>query len=81
MNSPNHTGFGGTGTVMRGSSLLGGAVSSRVHPRNGSVDNSDRGLPFLGRESSNSRSLDDMSSAESDEDNSGKTHPTLAKHR
>ncbi|KAF2117721.1 hypothetical protein BDV96DRAFT_597608 [Lophiotrema nucula] len=80
-NNPSDAGFGGNRTVKPGSSLLGGSASARMHPRNSSVDIGDRGLPFLGREPSNSRSLDDRSSPDSDEDHSGKTRPTLANHR
>jgi hypothetical protein len=75
-NSSNN-GFGGTrmATVKPGSSLLGGAYSGRVHVRENSADGG-----FRGREPSTSRSLDDMSSADSDEDR-GKPRPTLANYR
>ncbi|KAF2709306.1 hypothetical protein K504DRAFT_476657 [Pleomassaria siparia CBS 279.74] len=76
-NSPND-GFGGTrmATVKPGSSLLGGAASGEAHARDNSADSA----VFRGREHSTSRSLDEMSSADSDEDR-GKSRSSLANYR
>lgn len=71
-------GFGGTrmATVKPGSSLLGGAASGQARARDNSADSG----AFRGRQPSTSRSLDDMSSADSDEDR-GKPRPSLANYR
>jgi hypothetical protein len=82
-NSPIDTGFGGNrlATVRPGSSLYGSGASSNPRARQPSAD-----YVFKGRESSVSRSHDDMSSEnsgnhDSDEDHSGKSRPSLANHR
>lgn len=83
-NSPKDTGFGGNrlATVLPGSSLYGGSSSSYPRPRQSSASD----YVFTGRESSVSRSHDDMSSEHSgdptsDEDRSGKSRPSLGNHR
>lgn len=75
--------FGGNrqAAVKPGSSLFGGASAGQmhqVHPRDRPTDSA-----FHRRESSTSRSLDDMSSEHdpSDEDRGGKPRPSLANHR
>jgi hypothetical protein len=66
-------------TVKPGSSLLGGAHGGQMHARENSADGGAGGA-FRGREPSASRSLDDMSSADSDEDRC-KPRPTLTNYR
>lgn len=82
-NSPRDTGFGGNrlASVRPGSSLYGSSTNSHAHPRKGSVD-----YVVKGRESSVSRSLDDMSSENSEDHNSDETQtkknrPALGNHR
>lgn len=81
-NSPRDTGFSGNLAAVRpGSSLYGGSDGDRTRPRHPSSD-----YVFKARESSISRSLDDMSSENSlehnsDEDRSGKPRPSLGNHR
>ncbi|KAF2462528.1 uncharacterized protein BDR25DRAFT_133071 [Lindgomyces ingoldianus] len=86
----NDAGFGRRVEIKPGSSLLGGAAGSRpVHVRTleTSGDSGERGFGFPPRESSSlsSRSFDDMSSLDdqeqhSDEDRNGQTRPKLANH-
>jgi hypothetical protein len=82
-NSPRDTGFGGNrlATVRPGSSLYGASGSGYPRPREPSTD-----YVFQDRESSVSRSHDDMSSENSvehisDDDRSGKSRPSLGNHR
>jgi hypothetical protein len=82
-NSPIDTGFGGNrlATVRPGSSLYGTSASGHVRARQPSAD-----YVFNGRESSVSRSHDDMSSEnsgnhDSDEDRNGNSRPSLRNHR
>jgi hypothetical protein len=81
-NTNNDTGFGGTrlATVRPGSSLYGGSTSGYPRPREPATD-----YVLKGRESSVSRSFDDMSSENSaehdDEDRSSKSRPSLGNHR
>ncbi|KAF2269291.1 hypothetical protein CC78DRAFT_540322 [Lojkania enalia] len=75
----------GSGEVKPGSSLLGGATRAHERDSSGDNNNGERGFAFARREPSSSRSLDDMSSADSlehsDEDRNGKSRPTLASYR
>lgn len=82
-NSPKDTGFSGSrlAIVRPGSSLYGVSGSGHSRPRQPSTD-----YVFKGRESSISRSLDDMSSENSadhnsDEERGGKSRPSLGHHR